>query len=122
MKSSLKQQLVWASAGLGLALAGRSLYRRMNRLNLSGRTVLITGGSRGLGLVLARQFAAQGAKLILCGRNKDKLLRAGKELFENGANVSCITCDVTQPDQVKEMVSQIERHFNSIDVVVNNAG
>ena len=122
MNSNIKQPLVLATAGLGLALAGRALYRRMNRLNLAGRTVLITGSSRGLGLVLARQFAAEGANLILCGRNKDKLLQAGKELFEKGANVSCVTCDVTQPEQVQDMVTQIEQHFSSIDVVVNNAG
>ena len=86
MNSNIKQPLVLATAGLGLALAGRALYRRMNRLNLAGRTY-DHGGSRGLGLVLARQFAAEGANLILCGRNKDKLLQAGKELFEKGANV-----------------------------------
>jgi NAD(P)-dependent dehydrogenase (short-subunit alcohol dehydrogenase family) len=111
-----------AAAGAGALLAARALYRRWREYDLRGKAVLITGGSRGLGLVLAREFAAEGADVAVCARDRDELERARADLAARGASVLAFPCDVTDRAQVKEMVEVVTRRFGSIDVLVNNAG
>ncbi|HEY9503267.1 MAG TPA: SDR family oxidoreductase, partial [Pyrinomonadaceae bacterium] len=101
----------------GLALAG-TLLRRRSRFDLEGKVVLITGGSRGLGLVLARQFADEKARVVICARDHIELDRARVDLQQQGAKVRSFACDVTDPEAVQKMVDEI----GQIDVVVNNAG
>lgn len=120
--SRLKQNLVLGAATLGFAWASRTIYRELHRYDLAAKTVLITGGSRGLGLVLARQFAAKGARLILCARDEQELELAHAELTEQGADVSIYPCDVGIAGQVRSMIKQIYKANDVIDVVVNNAG
>src|SRR5688572_17865082 len=110
-----------------LAAAGASLLvaRRLSskaRYDLRGRTVLITGGSRGLGLALAREMAAQGGRIIICGRDPDSLERAAASLANTGAEVLAISADVTDPGSVAEMVEAVRRGYGHVDVLVNNAG
>jgi len=112
--------LAVGAAGLGGWLAVRAL-REARALNLKGRMVLITGGSRGLGLVLARELAARGARLAICGRDEDALWRACEDLAERGANVLGLVCDVKDPHQVRQCVAEVERRRGSIDVLINNA-
>jgi NAD(P)-dependent dehydrogenase (short-subunit alcohol dehydrogenase family) len=114
---------------IGLALAGagaffglRAVSRHLQAYDFKGKVVLITGGSRGLGLVLARQFAQEGARLALCARNANELDRARQELSSGGAKVLAITCDVRQEAEVNHLVQQVESHYGRIDVLVNNAG
>src|SRR5439155_24863344 len=71
--------LTLGAAGLGTWLAVRALRARAH-FDLRGKVVLITGGSRGLGLVMARQMACQGARLAICARDKEELERAAREL------------------------------------------
>ncbi len=108
------------AAGASL-LAARRLGARTRYL-LRGRTVLITGGSRGLGLALAREMAAQGARLIICGRDPQSLERAAASLANGGAEVLAISTDVTNPDAVAEMVEAVRHRYGHVDVLVNNAG
>ena len=122
MKEKQQEALVWAVAGAGALLAARALFRRLNEYDLRGKTVLITGGSRGLGLVLAREFAAQGAGVGICARDRDELERARADLAARGAKVYAFPCDVTDRAQVREMVEVFTRRFGRIDVLVNNAG
>jgi short-subunit dehydrogenase len=89
------------------------------RYELAGKVVLITGGSRGLGLVMARQLVAQKARVAICARDPDELRRAKADL---GGEVVTITCDVTQPDQLERMVGEVQAQLGPIDVLVNNAG
>lgn len=105
-----------------MAFAGRALYRRLTCYDFRGRTVLITGSSRGLGLVLARQLAAQGARIVLSARDTKELERAAADLLSRGADVLTVPCDITQADPVRSMIEQIDRQWGSIDVVINNAG
>src|SRR5215212_8995698 len=117
-----KQALVLAAAGAaGLAVA-RALYRRSKEYDLKGKCVLITGGSRGLGLVLAREFAGEGARVAVCARDAQELERARGDLASRGAEVFAFPCDVTDRAQVKELVDVVTRHSGRIDVLVNNAG
>src|SRR5919112_1086881 len=117
-----KQALVLAAAGAaGLAFA-RALYRRSKEYDLKGKCVLVTGGSRGLGLVLAREFAGEGARVAICARDPQELERARKDLASRGAEVLAFPCDVTDRAQVSELVDVVTRRFGRIDVLVNNAG
>jgi short-subunit dehydrogenase len=84
--------------------------------------VLITGGSRGLGLALARQMAAEGARVVICGRDSDSLDRAAASLTRKGAEVLAISADVTDAGAVGEMIETVRRYYGHVDVLVNNAG
>lgn len=85
--------------------------------SLSGKVVLITGASRGIGRETARLFANEGAKLVLCARG-------GRELREvaNETGALAVPCDVSEEEEVKELFRQAERSFGRLDIVVNNAG
>ncbi len=122
MKENRKEALMLAAVGAGALLAARAFFRHRNEYDFRGKTVLITGGSRGLGLVLAREFAAEGARVAICARDNAELERARADLAARGANVFAFPCDVTDRAQVKELVEVVEEHFDGIDVLVNNAG
>jgi len=108
--------------GAGLALAGREAWSRLHEADLSGQIVLITGGSRGLGLALARQFAAHGCRLALCARDPAELERARQDLTGQGADLLTVPCDVRDRADVGRLVADVTQHFGRIDVLVNNAG
>jgi NAD(P)-dependent dehydrogenase (short-subunit alcohol dehydrogenase family) len=118
--NSLARRAAWAAAlGVG-AMALRRLGRR--DLDLRGRSVVITGGSRGLGLLLAREFAAHGARLALLARDEDELARARDELAASGAEVIARACDVRLRAQVKDALDRVQDAYGPVDVLVNNAG
>jgi NAD(P)-dependent dehydrogenase (short-subunit alcohol dehydrogenase family) len=108
------------AAGMGAAMGLRALLRE--KVSFEGRTVLLTGGSRGLGLVLARQFLSEGARVILCAREEVELARARDELEADGGEVLALACDVSDRVQVEAMVAQVHERFGAVDVLVNNAG
>ena len=90
-------------------------------MTFRGRSVVITGGSRGLGLELARVFAAEGARLSLLARDADELERA-RDRLPPDADVLAIPCDVRVRDDVEHAVATILDARGTIDVLVNNAG
>jgi NAD(P)-dependent dehydrogenase (short-subunit alcohol dehydrogenase family) len=96
--------------------------KRRARYDLAGRTVLITGGSRGLGLILAREFGAQGSRVVVCARDGAELVRAQRDLESAGVTALTIPCDVTIADDVSRAVDQARAQFGDIDVLINNAG
>lgn len=100
----------------------KALLGRTQEYDFKDKVVLITGGSRGLGLVLAREFADQGARLVICARDEDELERARVELESRGAEVMIHRCDVTNRTDVLEMITAIESRLGGVDVLVNNAG
>lgn len=109
-----------AAAGIGAALGLRRLLRA--RFQFKDRTVLITGGSRGLGLVLARQLLKEGARVAICGRDEQTLARAREALERTGGEVYAIPCDVRDPVQVEALVSAVHERWGAVDVLINNAG
>jgi NAD(P)-dependent dehydrogenase (short-subunit alcohol dehydrogenase family) len=106
----------------GVAYAGWSLVRRLRQADLDGRVVLITGGSRGLGLALARELAREGCRLAICARDRRELATAADDLRARGADVFVTRCDVSDRGQVARMIRRVTRRFGRIDVLVNNAG
>lgn len=109
-----------AGSVAGLAIASRILSS--TPYDLKDRVVLITGGSRGLGLVLAREFHTRGARIAICARDAEELLRAEIDLQARGADVLAVQCDVTNNAEVEEMIDRVTERFEGIDVLVNNAG
>jgi NAD(P)-dependent dehydrogenase (short-subunit alcohol dehydrogenase family) len=109
------------AAGAGAWLAWRA-YRTYFGYDLRDKVVLITGGSRGLGLVLAREAGRQGAHVAICARDAEELVRARADLRGRGVHLFAIPCDVTDREQVDETVRAVERHFGRLDVLINNAG
>jgi short-subunit dehydrogenase len=84
--------------------------------------VLITGGSRGLGLILARYLIDAGARIAICARDSAELDRAFDELARRGGRTVAIPCDLTERANVEEMVRIVEERLGPIDVLINNAG
>ena len=111
------------AASVGAGIAGMFLVRRRSvDSDISGQVVLITGGSRGLGLALAREFHRNGCRIAICARNKPELEKAQSLLTQEGVEVRAFVCDVSDQGQVNEMVAGVRAHFGRIDILVNNAG
>jgi gluconate 5-dehydrogenase len=94
----------------------------MRLFDLGGKIGLITGSSRGLGLVMAKGLAQAGATVVLNGRNEERLLKAVASLQSEGLRASGYAFDVNRKEQVTEQISLIEKKFGQIDILVNNAG
>src|SRR5436305_2699492 len=95
---------------------------RTSRYSLRDKVAVISGGSRGLGLVLARHICAQGGSVALIARDADELARAKADLAARGGAVLTIECDLLDASQIKAAVSQIIGRFGKIDILINNAG
>jgi NAD(P)-dependent dehydrogenase (short-subunit alcohol dehydrogenase family) len=115
----MNRALILTACGVGGYLAYRLLKPRYDFRN---KHVLITGGSRGMGLVLARQLAGAGARLSICSRDPDELTRAVSDLVERGARVVAVECDVTDRARVREFVTITGHRNGPVDVLINNAG
>jgi NAD(P)-dependent dehydrogenase (short-subunit alcohol dehydrogenase family) len=109
----------FAAAAAGAWIANSS---RLARFSFKDKTVLITGGSRGLGLEIARLFAREGAYVALIGRNASTLEVARKELDEIGHRTVVLPCDVRNQKDVERAVRETVACFGRIDVLINNAG
>lgn len=90
---------------------------------LEGKAAIVTGSTRGIGRAIARALAAQGAKVLVCGRSADASQVAAREMAqETGATVVGQVCDVGDSGQVAALFARAEQEFGGIDIVVNNAG
>lgn len=112
--------LDWVALG-AVAFLGWRAVRRMRAVDLRGQVVAITGGSRGLGFLLAQEFARQGCRVAICARDDEELRRAGERLAAMGAQVLASTCDVSRREEVERWVGEVERAYGRLDVLVNNA-
>ena len=91
-------------------------------LELTGKTVLITGGTDGLGLALATQLAAEGAAVGVCGRDEERLRDAEEEVRAVGGDVLAQRADVSRAGDLEEFVEAAVSRWGRIDGVVHNAG
>ena len=110
---------LWMAGAAGVLYG---LRRVRPPFSYAGKIVLITGASRGLGLVMARQLVRQGARLALCARDPAELERARAELAATGAEVLAVTADVSDPAQASSFVAQARERYGHLDVLINNAG
>jgi gluconate 5-dehydrogenase len=93
-----------------------------NWFDVSGKIVLITGSSRGLGFSLAQGFADAGAKVVLNGTQREPLALAAKQITQAGGSAVGYSFDVTKPEEIQASIAAIEKEVGAIDVLVNNAG
>ncbi len=89
---------------------------------LRGKTAVITGGSRGIGLAVAEALAAEGCAVVLAGRDLSALRAAARKIERRGAQALAQACDVRDPVSVAELFSQTRRRFRRLDILFNNAG
>ena len=116
----MRNDRLWSAAAvLGLAYG---LRRAFPLYSFAGKVVLVTGASRGLGLVMARHLAARGALLAICARDGAELERARSDLAARAAEVLAVACDVSEEAQARMLIDQTLRRFGRLDVLINNAG
>lgn len=91
-------------------------------IDLSGKRVIVTGASRGIGQAIAQAFAAEGARVAICARTEEAVVTAGKALQANAEAVIARAVDVTDSAAVKQFVQEVADSWGGVDVLVNNAG
>jgi len=125
--NSTHKKLIWTAAGLaGVALA-KLITQQQRKFDLESKVCLVTGGSRGLGLEIARLLVKNRGRVIICARDNEELERAQHDLNEIAATygsetVSVIRCDLSQPSQIDKMLQEITASHGAVEVLVNNAG
>ncbi|WP_170984494.1 SDR family NAD(P)-dependent oxidoreductase [Rhodoligotrophos defluvii] len=90
-------------------------------LGIEGKAALVTGGSRGIGLAIAKRFLAEGARVAICGRDEGRLNEARSALSADG-EVIAVRCDTADGAQRRDFVARTAAAFGRIDILVNNAG
>lgn len=90
--------------------------------NLEGRRALITGATSGIGAAVARRLIAEGCKVALVGRSKDKGYALEQEITSNGGIATYIPCDISKEDEAISLVEKTVEFFGGIDILFNNAG
>ena len=98
----------------GYSFTKRGIY-------VKNKVVIITGGSNGMGKYMAKRFVNAGAKIVITGRDQDKLERAKRELGAESPSILAIQMDVRNPDDVEKMLEQTVESFGTVDFLVNNA-
>ena len=99
------------------------MTKRVTELfDLSGKTAVVTGGSRGIGKEMAEGLAEAGASLMLCARRAEWLDGTVAEFKAKGFSTAGMVCDVSKPEAVKSVVVETVRQFGKVDILVNNAG
>jgi NAD(P)-dependent dehydrogenase (short-subunit alcohol dehydrogenase family) len=114
--------LALTAAGTAALLAAKAAFRSARAIDFAEKSVVIVGGSRGLGLIIARELAAEDARLTLIARDADELDRARLELEDRGATVFTVTCDIRNRYAVRTTIAEIATKRGGIDVLINDAG
>jgi len=89
--------------------------------SLSGKTAIVTGGTRGIGRAIAERLLREGMRVAICGRSQEGVKRAVREMEPLGA-IFGHAADITQVNQVRKFFTAVDRDFSELDVLVNNAG
>jgi len=118
-----KRAAMIGALGVGALVLARA-WRRRGAYDFNGKAVVITGGSRGLGLVMARELAAEGAKLTLIARDEAELNRAADDIRSRqpSAEVLPVVADIRRRHDAERAVARTFERFGSLDVLINNAG
>jgi NAD(P)-dependent dehydrogenase (short-subunit alcohol dehydrogenase family) len=107
---------------MGAIWAAKRVAARARRIEWAGKTVLITGGSRGLGLALGREFARHGAKVAFCARDAQEIVAAEADIRQHGVAARGFVCDLRNEPDIADLIDKVESALGPIEVLVNNAG
>jgi len=91
-------------------------------MRLNEKTVIITGGGRGIGHAIALGFAKEGAQVVVAARTEEEVIKTADEISKIGTESLAVTCNITNEDQVKNLVRKAIEKFGKVDVLINNAG
>jgi NAD(P)-dependent dehydrogenase (short-subunit alcohol dehydrogenase family) len=94
----------------------------LDLFRLDGKTAIVTGGGRGLGQYMAEALSDAGANVVLCSRKKEALDEVKEGIESRGGEALALACDVTEPDDVENVVKEAEERFGAIGILVNNSG
>ena len=86
-------------------------------MNITQKTILITGAGSGIGYATAKRLSDEGNKVIIVGRNAAKIEKAGKEL-----GLTAIVCDITDESAIVNLINRVKNEFPDLSVIINNAG
>ncbi len=114
--------LEWILVLRGIFAKIRHVQERKLKAGLRGKTALITGASRGIGLAIADALAAEGCNLILTARNTKSLKKISRELASLKIRVLAHPCDVRDPHSIDALFRAIRAEFRVLDILINNAG
>jgi short-subunit dehydrogenase len=106
----------------GGAIAAAAMAARRERDDIRGEVALVTGASRGLGLLLARELSRHGCPLVICARDAAELERAAAQLRASGAEVTAVACDVTDEASPRLLIDTAVDRYGRLDILVSNAG
>jgi len=120
MNNEMKRAVAWGAFGLGAWVLHE--LGRASAYSFKDKSVFVTGGSRGLGLVLARELTKEGARVGICAREWPELSRAANDIKQFGRMPNIFRCDVTDPAQVCETARSFHKTVGPVDVLINNAG
>jgi NAD(P)-dependent dehydrogenase (short-subunit alcohol dehydrogenase family) len=123
MNQRQQRNLLIGAAGVGAILLAQA-WRRRSDYEFAGKSVVITGGSRGLGLVMARELADEGARLTLIARDADELVRAAEDIRARQpfAEILTVVADVRRRYDAERAIAETLERFGDVDVLINNAG
>lgn len=91
-------------------------------MRLQDKVAIVTGASSEIGLEISKRFVEEGAKVVLIGRNMERLEKARSSIKNYTSNTVAIPCDITNESQIIQIINQINEHYGKIDILVNNAG
>ncbi len=90
-------------------------------MRFKGKVAIVTGGSKGLGKVIAKQLAQEGASVVINGRDMDALKEAAQEIRQEGGRITAIQTDVSNSGDVKAMIDKVLEDYSRVDILINNA-
>lgn len=122
MRRFMKDLLIMGAIGASALWTAQQVVRRRRWFEYSGRSVIVTGGSRGLGLLIARELIAVGARVAICARTTEDVHAAVEELRIDGGQVFGMVCDVRNRDAVQSFVDSTVAQHGGVDVLFNVAG
>ncbi len=125
---SLLRNVVYLGIGMASTAAAMAVSRLERKSRWAeGKVVVITGGSRGLGLAMAEEFGRRGARLVLAARDEAELSRAKRLLLEresvrNPEDVLLVAADLREPVEAEQLINEATSRFGRVDLLINNAG
>jgi NAD(P)-dependent dehydrogenase (short-subunit alcohol dehydrogenase family) len=122
MNPALSKIITGSAIGIAGILVAKIISRTVNWFDLKGKVILVSGGTRGLGLSLARILARKKAVVAVCGRGITGMEQVSEEITSSGGRFMYLQCDITDSLQVGRMFDEIERKLGNVSAVINNAG